>query len=116
MTFIYSRSKVRDRKLLEKARKLQSNLLCVDIAHEKLSASHFASLTSPGKTRVKDLLDPRIVEGYKIKNAEEAISLINNKPQLLKTPVVVTRQKVRYIKDLSDLQRVVQRVNTESEI
>ena len=115
MTFIYSQSKVRDRKLLEKARQLSKALQTVDIERERLSSSHFSELAMP-RAKVKDLLDPRIVEGYELKSAEEVLSLINKNPELLKTPIVVTPRRLRYIKDLSDLQHLFQKVEVEDRV
>lgn len=112
MTFIYSQSKVRDRKLLEKAIQLSQTLQIVDIEREKLSSSHFSELALP-RAKVKELLDPRLVEGYELKDAEEVLSLINRNPELLKTPVVVTPRRMHYIKDLSDLQYLFQKVEVE---
>ena len=106
MIFIYSRSKVRDRKILETARRLYRNVKCIDILREKLDTSHFGDLAGNSKLKLRELLDPRIVEGFEITDAADAISLINKKPQVLKTPIVVTRQKVRYISDLTDLQKI----------
>ena len=112
MTFIYSQSKVRDRKLLEKAIQLDKTLQVVDIEREKLSSAHFSELAIQ-RAKVKELLDPRLIEGYELEDTEEVLSLINRNPELLKTPVVVTPQRVRYVKDLADLQYLFQKVEVE---
>jgi arsenate reductase (glutaredoxin) len=106
--FIYSRAKVRDRKLLARAEALNVKLKKIDIDEEKLTSTHFASLASDMSVDVSDLIDPRIIEGYKISDTEGTLKLINKNPELLKTPIVVTSECVKYIEDYGDLEAIDQ--------
>ncbi|MEQ8684957.1 MAG: hypothetical protein RIE86_06690 [Imperialibacter sp.] len=106
--FIYSRAKVRDRKLLARAEALNVKLKKIDIDAEKLTSTHFASLASDMTVDVCDLIDPRIIEGYKISDTEGTLKLINKNPELLKTPIVVTSKRVKYIGDYGDLEAIDQ--------
>jgi arsenate reductase (glutaredoxin) len=104
--FIYSRAKVRDRKLMARAEALNVKLKKIDIDAEKLTSTHFASLASDMTVDVSDLIDPRIIEGYKISDTEGTLKLINKNPELLKTPIVVTSECVKYIEDYGDLEAI----------
>ncbi|WP_339811773.1 hypothetical protein [uncultured Imperialibacter sp.] len=105
-TFIYSRSKVRDRKLLARAEALSFKLKRVDIETEKLTTTHFASLANDMDVDINSLIDSRIVQGHEISDTEGALKLINKNPELLKTPIVVTAECVTYIGDFGDLARL----------
>lgn len=106
VTFIYSHSKVRDRKLLARAEALNVKLKKVNIECEQLTSTHFAGLAVGMDVEVNSLLDPRIVEGYGITDTEGALKLINKNPELLKTPIAVTHGGVRYIGDFGDLLKI----------
>lgn len=106
--FIYSHSKVRDRKLLARAEALSIKLKAVDIDVEKLTPTHFASLASDMKIEVEELIDPRIIQGHAISDTDGVLKLINRSPELLKTPIVVTSQRVKYIEDFGDLESIPQ--------
>lgn len=104
--FIYGHSKVRDRKLLARAEALNVKLKKIDIESERLTTTHFASLADGMHQCLQELLDPRIVNGHDISDAEGVLKLINKNPELLKTPIVVTNKHVRYIEDFADLQSI----------
>lgn len=104
--FIYSHSKVRDRKLLARAEALHVKWNVVNIEKQPLTSTHFSGMANEMGIDVCELLDPRIVDCHQITTNEGALTLINKKPELLKTPIVVTPSSVKYIDDFGDLEKL----------
>lgn len=112
--FIYGHSKVRDRKLLARAEALNLKLKKIDVETETLTTTHFAAMAESMQHSLQELLDPRIVNGHDISDAEGVLKLINKKPELLRTPIVVTHKHVKHIEDFGDLQSI-ERLVAESQ-
>ncbi len=106
--FLYCHSKVRDRKLLARAEALHVKIRKVNIEKEKLTTTHFAGLADDMMVGVSDLIDPRIIEGHKISDTDCALKLINKNPELLKTPIAVSPDFVKYISDFGDIEALEQ--------
>lgn len=107
-TFIYNRNKVRDKKLLARAKALDVKINEIDLSSEPLTKTHFSEIASDLKSAPIGLLDKRLVNNLNVENNEDALKLINKNPDLVKTPIILSPELVTHLNDFTDITALEQ--------
>jgi len=100
--FIYNSSKVRDKNLLFKVNASESEVHHVDINQglERQLVGYIGVLPLQDLTNI---IDDRLVSNYNLDENQRLVQYIDKHPNVIKTPILITEDKVEVIASQQDL-------------
>ena len=100
--FIYNSENTRDKKLLEVVLRENLHMHIIDI-NQGLEQQLVGYIEKIPLKYLAEMLDERVVKSNKLDNNLKLIRFLENRPRIMKTPVIITDEKSIPVNDEADI-------------